>query len=99
AFYAELININAFHQPGVEAYKNESKVIISLLRQVIGKLPSLTQRQGSAAQLAEAAGFSEKLEDFEGILAKFASNPGRPGNTVSRTWCSDKNEWIYRLSK
>ncbi len=99
AFYAELININAFHQPGVEAYKKESKVIISLLLQVIGKLPSLAGQQGSAAQLAEAAGFMQQLEDFEGILAKFANNPRRPGNMVSRTWCGETNDWIYSVAR
>lgn len=96
AFYAELININAFHQPGVEAYKKASKAIIGLLQKVNEKLPSLAGSEGTATELAAKAGLAEQAEDFESILAKFAENK-RTGNTVSRTWCSEKQDWVYKV--
>ena len=96
AFYAELINVNAFHQPGVEAYKKASKAIIGLLQTVIEKLPALSGSEGTAAELAEKAGLTDQVEDFAGILAKFAENK-RSENSVSRTWCNDKQQWIYKI--
>jgi glucose-6-phosphate isomerase len=99
AFYAELININAFHQPGVEAYKKASKEIIALLQAVNSKLPELAGTSGTAAELAEKAGFIDKFEDFEGILAKFAENPSRPGNTVSRKWDAAAGDYIYTVKQ
>ena len=96
AFYAELININAFHQPGVEAYKKASKKIIALLAEVNSKLPALAGSEGTAAELAEKAGV-ENVAAFEGILAKAAENPTRPGNSVSRKWSGKRDDWIYRV--
>ena len=96
AFYAELIHVNAFHQPGVEAYKQASKAIIELFVTVNDKLPLLAGCEGTAAELAEKAGLSSRLADFESILAKFAEND-RPGNTVSRKWCHDTHIWRYQI--
>ena len=97
AFYAELININAFHQPGVEAYKKASKRIIALLQNVNSKLPTLAGTSGTAAELAEKAGI-EDVVAFEGILAKAAENSSRPGSRVSRTWDEQLGEWIYSMA-
>ena len=97
AFYAELIGINAFHQPGVEAYKKASKQIIEMLMEVGARLAELSGASGTAEELAEKAGFADKTDDFEGILAKFAANPSRDGNTVSRQWDEDLKDWIYTI--
>jgi glucose-6-phosphate isomerase len=97
AFYAELINVNAFHQPGVEAYKKASKEIIDLLHSVIAKLPELSGSEGTAAELAEKAGLQDKAEDFEGIIAKFAENI-RENNPVSREWSEKANSYIYKIA-
>ena len=96
AFYAELINVNAFHQPGVESYKKASKSIIDLLLLVKEKLPSLTGSEGTAAELAEKAGLAGQAEDFEGILAKLAEN-NHPENSVSRIWNDEVGDWVYRV--
>jgi len=97
AFYAELINVNAFHQPGVEAYKKASKEIIDLLHTVIAKLPELSGSEGTASELAEKAGLQDKTEDFEGIIAKFAENI-RENNPVSRKWSESTSEYIYTIA-
>ena len=96
AFYAELINVNAFHQPGVEAYKKASKAIIELLLTVNEKLPALSGSEGTAAELAEKAGLTAQSENFESILAKFAENKHNE-NAVSRKWCNNNHEWIYKV--
>lgn len=96
AFYAELININAFHQPGVEAYKKASKEIISLLQSVNGKIPELSGESGTSAELAEKAGFENKVADFDGILAKFAENT-REDNPVSREWDDAIKDYVYKI--
>jgi glucose-6-phosphate isomerase len=96
AFYAELININAFHQPGVEAYKKASKEIIELLQSVNDKIPELSGKSGTASELAEEAGFTDNASDFEGILAKFAENI-REKNPVSRTWDEQIKDYLYSI--
>jgi len=40
SFYASLVNINAYHQPGVEAGKKAATIFLDLLNQVRGKLVS-----------------------------------------------------------
>lgn len=97
AFYAELININAFHQPGVESYKKASNAIITLLQDVNSKLPELSGETGLVAELAEKAGFGDKASDFEGILAKFAEN-SRENNPVSRKWDETIGDFIYTIA-
>jgi len=96
AFYAELINVNAFHQPGVEAYKKASKAIIKLLQTVNEKLPALSGTEGTAAELAEKAGLAEQVADFESILAKFAKN-NHTENSVSRVWNDEICDWVYKV--
>lgn len=98
AFYAELIGVNAFHQPGVEAYKKASKKIIEMLLEAQEKLPELSGMSGTAAELAEKVGFGDRVDDFEGILAKFAANPSRDANPVSREWNAAANNWRYSIA-
>jgi glucose-6-phosphate isomerase len=38
SFYASLVNVNAYHQPGVEAGKKAASIFLDLLNQVRGKL-------------------------------------------------------------
>ena len=54
-FYAELININAYHQPGVEAGKKAASSRLALQRRVVASLQQQREPQTVAA-LAEAAG-------------------------------------------
>ena len=48
AIYAEFININAFHQPGVQAYKLAAKGILALREKVMAKLKELGPVEGTA---------------------------------------------------
>jgi glucose-6-phosphate isomerase len=100
AFYAELIHINAFHQPGVQAYKLASKEIIKLIKTVEEKLPALSGFEGSAADFAAKIGIPDKQYDIEGILAKFAENKDQRTIgpvSVSKKW-GKKKTWLYQVS-
>lgn len=69
SFYASLVNINAYHQPGVEAGKKAAGVFLALLGSVRGKL-------GSEAATAEqiAASLDADPEDTYHCLTHLAAN-------------------------
>ena len=91
AMYAEYININAFHQPGVQAYKLAANGILQLSAQVKQRLAELSPVSGTAAQLAEQLGLGEQAVEIGHLLDKAALN----GSGVSRTW--DGSAWVYQV--
>jgi glucose-6-phosphate isomerase len=99
AYYAELIGINAFHQPGVQAYKRASDAINALNLDVQTWIAGVTLPwQGTAAAAADAMGAPDRAADLEGILAKFAVNGRTIGKArVSRTWAH--GAWVYHLAR
>jgi glucose-6-phosphate isomerase len=100
AYYAELIGVNAFHQPGVEAYKRASNAITALhgaVRQWMIAGGAALPWEGSAAGAAAAMGQPGAAVEVEGILAKFVANRRQFGGVkVTRRW---DNGWVYRLTK
>lgn len=71
--YASLINVNAYHQPGVEAGKKAAAVILDLQKRVVDVL----QKQKSAlslAEVAEKAGSPDEVEAIYKILRHLHSN-------------------------
>ena len=98
AFYAELIHINAFHQPGVQSYKLASREIISLLLVLEGKLSAVGKFKGTAHELATKIGLPEQEIEVGGLLAKFAENGKKrkfPGFKISRAW--NGKDWTYSV--
>jgi glucose-6-phosphate isomerase len=98
AFYAELVHINAFHQPGVQSYKLASKEIISLQIAIEGKLANIGKFKGPSHELAAKIGLPEQEIDVAGLIAKFAENEKKrkfPGFKISRAW--NGNDWIYSV--
>ena len=63
--YAELVDVNAYHQPGVEAGKRAAAELIALQGAVISVLPSERGLAATARELAATLGVS----DLEGVLA------------------------------
>ena len=57
-FYGTLVNVNAYHQPGVEAGKKAAEAVLTTQHQVVAALTKVLQ---TADQLAEAA----KIDDVE----------------------------------
>lgn len=58
-FYATLVNVNAYHQPGVEAGKKAAGSAIELQRAIVEHLQSSGEAQG-AEQIAAAIGRGEE---------------------------------------
>ena len=73
-FYATLVNINAYHQPGVEAGKKMAGAILELQREVIGYLEKNRGRSFTAEELAKELGAAEQVESVFKILEHAAAN-------------------------
>lgn len=71
--YAALININAYHQPGVEAGKKAAGQILALQAKVAQALKEAVQPL-SAPELALQMGMSERAEDIFHIARHLAAN-------------------------
>ncbi len=69
-FYASLININAYHQPGVEAGKKAAAEVLTLQRRILG---ILTPEPRTASQLAQALNFVD-AEAVYLVLEHLAAN-------------------------
>ncbi|MBD2346430.1 glucose-6-phosphate isomerase [Anabaena subtropica] len=71
--YASLVNINAYHQPGVEAGKKAAAVILDLQTKVVG----LLQKEKTALsleQIAEKIGANDQVEAIYKILRHLQAN-------------------------
>jgi glucose-6-phosphate isomerase len=71
SFYASLVNINAYHQPGVEAGKKAAGVFLEVLASVRAALGSC-EGAVAAAEIAEKVGAS--VEDVYHCLNHIAAN-------------------------
>ncbi len=98
AVYAEFVNINAFHQPGVQAYKLASKGVIDLLNEIEAKLPEMKGFSGTAAEFSAKIGRSQDEIEVEGIISKLAMNSDKRdlGVCLSRGWVNGKG-WVFSV--
>ena len=74
--YATLVNINAYHQPGVEAGKKAAGAIISLQSKLSDYLATHGGTGFTVAKIAEEIGSDDREAIFK-ILEHLAANPGR----------------------
>ena len=72
-FYGQLVNINAYHQPGVEAGKKAAAAILAIQQKVLAKLPEL-KGPLTAAQMAEAIGEPQAAETVWHLVNHLAAN-------------------------
>lgn len=72
-FYASLVNINAYHQPGVEAGKKAAAGILDLQKQVFQALRSATGPM-TVADIAEAIAATERVETIYQLVRHLAAN-------------------------
>ena len=70
-FYATLVNVNAYHQPGVEAGKKAAAAVLALQGKVLASLSSTPQ---TADQLARAIGKADEVEAIYLVLEHLAAN-------------------------
>ncbi|MBI4717703.1 MAG: glucose-6-phosphate isomerase [Planctomycetes bacterium] len=73
--YAELINVNAYHQPGVEVGKHAAREAIALQRAAFAALRALGGGAATAEQIAAAMGRPEAVEAVFHVLEHAAQNP------------------------
>ena len=72
-FYGSLVNVNAYHQPGVEAGKKAAAAVLELQKRTLQVL----QEEGtplSLTQLAEKAGATDQIEAIYKILRHLQAN-------------------------
>jgi glucose-6-phosphate isomerase len=84
-FYGSLVNINAYHQPGVEAGKKAAGTVIDVQRKILAKLRGEKREAKSAEELAAAIGSDDPEIVFK-VLEHLAANSPEiertPGATV-----------------
>jgi glucose-6-phosphate isomerase len=71
--YASLVNVNAYHQPGVEAGKKAAATILELQSQVVGILHK-EKAPLTLAQIAEKLGSPDKIESIYIIIRHLHAN-------------------------
>jgi len=100
AYYAELININAFHQPGVQSYKLASDDIHEISQKIQAWIHAPRQEQnwqGTAKDIAREVGASLYINCVEGILSKYAENK-RDFHGWKFTRKVINGEWVFSLT-
>ena len=71
--YAELVNVNAYHQPGVEAGKTAAATVLELQEKAVAHLESARGVQ-TAEQVADAIGQPQETETVFKVLEHLAAN-------------------------
>jgi len=71
--YASLVNINAYHQPGVEAGKKAAASVLSLQREVASVLQA-AEEPLSLQQIADRAGQADQIEAIYKIVRHLHAN-------------------------
>jgi glucose-6-phosphate isomerase len=74
-FYASLINVNAYHQPGVEAGKKAAELVIRLQKTALAYLQKRKDESFTAGEIASAIGSKEETELVFRLLEHAAANP------------------------
>ena len=98
AVYAELIHINAFHQPGVQAYKTASAEVNQLSEALRRWLvtPAADGWSGTAGDLAVELDEADRTREVAGLLAKYAVNERSFGRRSVRRVLRDR-DWLYSI--
>jgi glucose-6-phosphate isomerase len=75
--YGTLVNVNAYHQPGVEAGKKAASTVIDLQLKTLKHLAGNPSAALAAVQIAEAIGLPDEVEAVFSICEHLAANPDR----------------------
>ncbi|HTP64135.1 MAG TPA: glucose-6-phosphate isomerase, partial [Geobacteraceae bacterium] len=90
-FYASLVNINAYHQPGVEAGKKAAGAVLKLQGEILACVKNAATPL-TADEIATAIGRPEETEPVFQILLHIAANPDH-GVVMAR----EKDVWASRF--
>ena len=75
--YASLVNINAYHQPGVEAGKEAAATVLDIEQKVIAYLRAQAGTKLNAATIAQNLNLESQTELIFKLLNRLAVNPRR----------------------
>jgi glucose-6-phosphate isomerase len=87
-FYGTLVNINAYHQPGVEAGKKAAAGVLDLQGKIIGLLRGARRKPHTVEQVADQIGAKGEVETVFKILQHLAANPDHRIKQVRRPGAS-----------
>ena len=73
--YATLVNINAYHQPGVEAGKKAAADVVQLQKKVLAAVRDNADRTWTLSDLAAHVGAESEIETLFKVLQHAAANP------------------------
>jgi glucose-6-phosphate isomerase len=73
--YAQLVGINAYHQPGVEAGKKAAAAVLALQAKVLADLRAEKGSLRTAERIAAAVGSPDETETVFRILEHLSANP------------------------
>jgi glucose-6-phosphate isomerase len=73
-FYASLVNINAYHQPGVEAGKKAAANIIELQGKILAFLSQNSKQSFTAGDIAKAIELTDEIEYIFKICEHSSAN-------------------------
>jgi len=76
-FYASLVNINAYHQPGVEAGKKAAGNVIAVQRRILELLSKHPQQSFSVSEIAHKIQASDEIETVFKICEHLSLNSAR----------------------
>ncbi len=83
--YGSLVNVNAYHQPGVEAGKKAAGAVIDLQRKLLASLRAAPGAERTADQLATEIGAADEAETVWKILEHLAANAAGVARTPGST--------------
>ena len=76
-FYASLVNINAYHQPGVEAGKKAAGNVLTIQREIINFLKANLNQSFTVLEISKSISREEDIETIFKIIEHLAANPVR----------------------
>ena len=92
--YASLININAYHQPGVEAGKKAAGGVIALKLKIDSFLRAAPGTAFTAETLAAKLALPDKTETIFKVLEHLAANPGnKVTKAAGKPWFESTYTW------
>jgi glucose-6-phosphate isomerase len=94
-FYASLVNINAYHQPGVEAGKKAAASVLQLQGKILATLAEGSEKGFTVDELGERLEAADQMETIFKICEHLAANPD---HGVSKTRGGTAFEARYRKS-
>ena len=76
-YYASLINVNAYNQPGVEAGKKAAETVITIQRKIISFLGANKNQPFTVEEIAKGINQKEDIETIYKICERFLENRNR----------------------